>query len=141
MTQRFQEEFGRFWQQTRDKVRAYMFCACSNVSDADDLAHPKLGRITLRLGVHELVSADRLEVEINGEPVSFDGARRRPLQPIAPYTGQWLDLHLRPEQLRQGANELRLALGARPTGLAGEVRLEDVEVLVEYDTYPSGQQA
>ncbi len=38
MAQRFQEEFGRFWEQTRDRVRAYMFCACSNATDADDLA-------------------------------------------------------------------------------------------------------
>ncbi len=32
-----QDEFVRFWNQTCDKVRAYMFCACSNVSDAEDL--------------------------------------------------------------------------------------------------------
>ena len=38
MAPRLQEEFGRFWEQTRDRVRAYMFCACSNTSDADDLA-------------------------------------------------------------------------------------------------------
>ncbi|MHC4517478.1 MAG: RNA polymerase sigma factor [Planctomycetota bacterium] len=38
MTQGLQGEFGTFWEQTRDRVRAYMFCACSNSSDADDLA-------------------------------------------------------------------------------------------------------
>ena len=38
MTQGLQEEFGTFWEQTRDRVRAYMFCACTNSSDADDLA-------------------------------------------------------------------------------------------------------
>lgn len=38
MAQRFQEEFGRFWEQTHGRVRAYMFCACSNATDADDLA-------------------------------------------------------------------------------------------------------
>lgn len=32
------EEFARFWEQTRGKVRAYMLCACGNRSDADDLA-------------------------------------------------------------------------------------------------------
>jgi RNA polymerase sigma-70 factor (ECF subfamily) len=31
-------EFGQFWRQTCDKVRAYMFCASNNASDADDLA-------------------------------------------------------------------------------------------------------
>jgi RNA polymerase sigma-70 factor (ECF subfamily) len=38
MTQGLQNEFASFWEQTRDRVRAYMFCACSNGSDADDLA-------------------------------------------------------------------------------------------------------
>ena len=38
MAQRFEREFRRFWEQTRDRVRAYMFCACSNATDADDLA-------------------------------------------------------------------------------------------------------
>ena len=38
MAPRFEREFRRFWEQTRDRVRAYMFCACSNATDADDLA-------------------------------------------------------------------------------------------------------
>jgi len=32
-----QDEFVRFWDQTCDKVRAYMFCACNNATDAEDL--------------------------------------------------------------------------------------------------------
>jgi RNA polymerase sigma-70 factor, ECF subfamily len=32
-----QDEFVRLWDQTCDKVRAYMFCACNNASDAEDL--------------------------------------------------------------------------------------------------------
>jgi RNA polymerase sigma-70 factor (ECF subfamily) len=32
-----QHEFVRFWQQTCGRVRAYMFCACHNRSDAEDL--------------------------------------------------------------------------------------------------------
>jgi RNA polymerase sigma-70 factor, ECF subfamily len=38
MTERFEREFRRFWEQTCERVRAYMFCACGNASDADDLA-------------------------------------------------------------------------------------------------------
>lgn len=38
MAQRFESQFRQFWEQTRDRVRAYMFCACSNATDADDLA-------------------------------------------------------------------------------------------------------
>lgn len=32
-----QDEFVEFWQRTCGRVRAYMFCACHNYSDADDL--------------------------------------------------------------------------------------------------------
>jgi RNA polymerase sigma-70 factor, ECF subfamily len=38
MAQQFEREFRRFWEQTRDRVRAYMFCACTNATDADDMA-------------------------------------------------------------------------------------------------------
>ena len=38
MAKRFDSQFRRFWEQTRDRVRAYMVCAGSNASDADDLA-------------------------------------------------------------------------------------------------------
>ncbi len=31
-------EFERFWVQTAARIRAYMFCACENWADADDLA-------------------------------------------------------------------------------------------------------
>lgn len=31
-------EFQEFWTQTASKVRAYMFCACENWTDADDMA-------------------------------------------------------------------------------------------------------
>jgi RNA polymerase sigma-70 factor (ECF subfamily) len=34
----FKKEFEEFWTQTADKVRAYMFCACENWADADDMA-------------------------------------------------------------------------------------------------------
>jgi RNA polymerase sigma-70 factor (ECF subfamily) len=32
-----EDEFVQFWDQTCGKVRAYMFCACCNASDAEDL--------------------------------------------------------------------------------------------------------
>lgn len=38
MVRTLQTEFGQFWRQTCHKVRAYMFCASNNASDADDLA-------------------------------------------------------------------------------------------------------
>ena len=38
MRNRAQTEFQRLWEQTCDRIRAYMFCACSNSNDTDDLA-------------------------------------------------------------------------------------------------------
>jgi RNA polymerase sigma-70 factor (ECF subfamily) len=38
MTSRLESEFAGLWQKTHRRVRAYMVCACSNRSDAEDLA-------------------------------------------------------------------------------------------------------
>ena len=37
MTGEFKREFREFWTKTAGKVRAYMFCACENWPDADDM--------------------------------------------------------------------------------------------------------
>ena len=37
MTGEFKREFRDFWTKTADKVRAYMFCASENWTDADDM--------------------------------------------------------------------------------------------------------
>lgn len=37
MTGEFKREFRDFWTKTAGKVRAYMFCACENWVDADDM--------------------------------------------------------------------------------------------------------
>ena len=34
----FNTEFGKFWEQTKLKVQAYIFCICRDKDDADDLA-------------------------------------------------------------------------------------------------------
>jgi RNA polymerase sigma-70 factor (ECF subfamily) len=38
MKEKFLNEFQEFWKRSAPKVRAYMFCACENTSDADDMA-------------------------------------------------------------------------------------------------------
>jgi RNA polymerase sigma-70 factor (ECF subfamily) len=38
MKNKFTNEFQEFWNQASGKVRAYMFCACRNAADADDMA-------------------------------------------------------------------------------------------------------
>ena len=38
MTDAVRKEFEQFWAETVGKVQAYMFCACANWADADDLS-------------------------------------------------------------------------------------------------------
>ena len=38
MSNEFKTEFGKVWEQTAVKVRAYIFCICRNKDDVDDLA-------------------------------------------------------------------------------------------------------
>ena len=45
MTRGFGKEFEKFWGDTVGKVRAYMFCACRNWTDADDLSQEVFIRI------------------------------------------------------------------------------------------------
>jgi RNA polymerase sigma-70 factor, ECF subfamily len=47
------EEFVEFWQQTRGRVRAYMFCACHNRSDTDDLTQDCYMRALRSWGVFQ----------------------------------------------------------------------------------------
>lgn len=48
-----QDEFVHFWDQTCDNVRAYMFCACNNASDADDLTQECYIRALRNWGVFD----------------------------------------------------------------------------------------
>ncbi|MFA6111089.1 MAG: hypothetical protein WDA75_20215, partial [Candidatus Latescibacterota bacterium] len=107
-------------------------------SISDDLADDRVQRVRLRLGVTNLVSADRLAVWLNG--VSLDGqtTRRDFLSRHTPYTGQWLEIELQTVRPCRGRNTVEVALLERPARFAGGVTLEDVEVLVDYGPYPAG---
>ncbi len=94
--------------------------------------------VTLRLGLTDLVAADRLELRLNGESLAGERIRRRPLQHIDPYTGQWLEIDLERVRPVQGRNRLEIALASRPPDLRSAVTLEDVEVTIEYRVYPGG---
>ena len=111
------------------------------VTIADDAErNDRVRRVCLRLALTDLVTADRIEIRINGERVSQQRVRRRTTTPVAPYQGMWLEFDLEgAERLRQGTNRLEVALLERPSGLRSPVVLEDVEVIVEYDLWPGNQ--
>lgn len=95
-------------------------------------------RVTLRLGLTDLVAADRLELKLNGESLSGERVRRGALRPIDPYSGQWLEIELVRERPLQGRNQLEVTLQSRPTDLISPLILEDVEMKVEYDVFSGG---
>ncbi len=106
-------------------------------SIADDPANDRIQSIRLRIGVSNLVSADRLEVRLNGAPLATESCRRAPIRFRDPYAGQLLEFHLEKVRPQKGRNVLEISLQDRPAGFEGGIVVEDVEILVEYGTYPT----
>ncbi len=106
-----------------------------HLSLADDPHNNRVQRVCLRLGVSNLVSNHTLGLTLNGRALAGI-CRRTPLRAVDPYAGQWVEVELDREILRQGDNLLEIALTQRPEDLLGNLTIEDVEVLVEYGVYP-----
>jgi hypothetical protein len=104
---------------------------------ADDPENNRVQRIRLRIGVSNLVTADGLEVLLNGESLGSDPCRRTPIRSRDPYAGQLLEFDLERVRPRMGQNTLELSLKGRPAGLEGGIVVEDVEILLDYGTFPA----
>ena len=105
---------------------------------ADDTGNDRVTRVRLKLGIHNLVSADRLEILLNGESLVAQSCQRTFIGPLGPYSGQWLEFDLEEVRPHKGDNLLEITLKERPANFAGGVRVEDVEIIVEYSAYPAG---
>jgi hypothetical protein len=95
----------------------------------DDFHSDRVARVRLLLKVLNLVTADRLEIKLNGATLAGESLRRTSHR----YEFQWLELtlvHLRP---RRGQNTLAVTLVSRPAGLEGGVTVQQLEILVEYN--------
>ena len=112
------------------------FTVADDLRDRDDSP-----TVRLRLSIRDLVVADRLEVRLNGQSLEGESVRRRPLDAMAPYAGQRLDIELRKQRPQSGSNGLQIALLERPQDLVSSLCIEAVEILVKYDTYPSAGMA
>lgn len=95
--------------------------------------------VTLRLGLSDLVAADRLALRLNGQSLAGERARRRPLRQVDPYGGQWLEIDLERVRPVPGRNRIEVTLLGRPVDLVSALTLEDVELTVQYGIYPSGR--
>ena len=106
---------------------------------ADDMESDRIARLSLHVGVTNLVSSHRLDVRLNGEPLSGEVCRRKYAWLGDPYQGQRLEFELEGVWPRQGRNLLQLVLPENPPRFGAELIVEDVEVVVEYDPYPTGR--
>ena len=92
---------------------------------ADD---PDKGRATLRLRLWDTTTHDSMTVSVNGTALPGDTARRTTIG----FSQAWLDYPVPRGVLRKGRNEMGVAILTRPGNLTGQVRIESVEVKVEY---------
>ncbi len=106
---------------------------------ADDPGNDRVRRVLLRVDVSNLVSADRLEILLNGESLDAEPCERGAAEKHGPYAAQWLKFRLEKVRPKMGRNLLEVSLLGRPDGLAGGVTVEDVEIIVEYGMFPAKQ--
>ena len=107
-------------------------------SIADDTANePSATQVTLRLALTDLVAADRIDLSLNGQSLAGAPLQRSPMRKIDPYAGQWVEIDLVGHPPACGHNVLEVTLRERPADLKSSLVLEDVEIIVEYDTYAS----
>ncbi len=106
-------------------------------SIADDPENDRIRSIRLRIGINNLVSADRLEIRLNDTRLDTGSCRRAPIRSRDPYAGQLLEFDLEKARPRKGHNLLEISLQERPPGFEGGIVVEDVDIFVEYGTYPA----
>jgi len=106
---------------------------------ADDIegTGSRIRQVRLRLNIHDLVSADRLTILLNGQSLEREICLRTFGAEISPYSGQWLEFHLQEVLPRQGENLLQVSIEERAEGLVSPLRIDQVEIVVEYGPYPS----
>ncbi|MBT3346786.1 MAG: hypothetical protein HN712_01075 [Gemmatimonadetes bacterium] len=103
---------------------------------ADDLSgEPNVADVRLRLAITDLTGSDRFDLSLNGVSLADVPRHRSPMRSVDPYSGQWLELDLRSLPPRLGHNVLQFTLRGRPEGLVRPLVVEDVELLICFDTY------
>ena len=83
---------------------------------------------TLKLRLANSTSHDSMTISLNGAPVPEEQCRRT----SHGYEYYWLEYPLPHGALREGHNQVGVALHSRPRNLEGQVVLESVELLVNY---------
>jgi len=107
------------------------------ISDDIEGEARRIRRITLKIKIAQLVTADRLTLLLNGRSLDGERCLRSPNTGLSPYGGQWLEFDLMDIRPRKGHNVLGISLDERPPELEAGVTVDDVEIIIEYGRYPS----
>ena len=107
------------------------------IADDIEAVRNRIRQLQLKINITDLVTADRLTILLNGRSLENEICRRDYGSQVAPYVGQWLEFHLKDVLPRKGENLLEVVLEKRAEGLASPLRIEQVELIVEYGSYPS----
>ncbi|MBQ41229.1 MAG: hypothetical protein CME15_02105, partial [Gemmatimonadetes bacterium] len=103
-----------------------------SVTISDDADNARIGSMRLKINVSDLVPADDFEVSLNGVSLESEPCRKSPRWHDA-FTGVWMEFELNKVRPHRGPNSLQIALRERPEGFEGEISIDDVEIIVEYD--------
>ena len=106
---------------------------------ADDVegAAERIRQVLLKIKIYDLVAQDRLTFLLNGQSLAGETCLRDFGEPMTPYNWMWLEFHLENVRPRKGHNLLEISLDRRAEGMISPLRIEDIEFIVEYGSYPS----
>ena len=106
---------------------------------ADDTSSNRINEVALELLVGNLVSEDHVAVILNGKSLSSESLTRSyPGGTRNAYNGQKLRFNLENIRPIKGNNILEVSLVNRPDGLEGSVIIEEMQIVINYGSYPSG---
>jgi len=107
------------------------------VSDEFVEKAPYIKQVKLRLNIANLLSDDKLTIELNDKSLKNEPLTRSYGRPFDPYGAQWLEFDLRGIKPKTGNNVLSISLDSRPEDMSNGITVEKVELSVEYGSYPS----
>ncbi len=108
------------------------------VSDNIEAEAKNIHKIVLRMNIFDTVTDDNLTILLNGKSLASELCYRSPSTALEPYYGQWLEFNLKDVLPCKGKNLLQIAMNSRPPELEADIRVEDVEMIIEYGFYPRG---
>ncbi len=108
-----------------------------NIADDIEGLPDRIRQVKLIITIEQLCSADQLTLLLNGKSLAGETCMRSQAADFVPYTGLKLEFELEKVRPKKGHNVLEISLDKRPEGLEGKITITNLEVLVEYGSYPS----